>query len=94
MNDPKFLQHLDFFRATKTHYETLCMRGAQLMAARGHKAVAAAFASGVSELELQQAYLRASEQRETDLPYGNIIALERARRDAALPAPAHRALRP
>lgn len=75
MNDPKFLRHLDFFRATKTHYETLCMRGAQLMAARGHKAVAAAFASGVSELELQQVYLSASEQRETDLPYRNIIAL-------------------
>jgi Xaa-Pro dipeptidase len=75
VNDPKFLAHLDFFRATKTHYEVLCMRGAQLMAARGHKAVAAAFGPGVSELELQQAYLGASEQRETQLPYGNIIAI-------------------
>jgi Xaa-Pro dipeptidase len=75
VNDPKFLQHLDFFRATKTHYEVLCMRGAQLIAARGHKAVAAAFGPGVSELELQQVYLSASEQRETQLPYGNIVAI-------------------
>jgi Xaa-Pro dipeptidase len=75
VNDPTFLQYLDFFRATKTHYEILCMRGAQLVAVRGHKAVAAAFGAGVSELELQHAYLSASEQREKDLPYGNIIAL-------------------
>ncbi len=75
VNDPKFLSHLDFFRAAKTHYEILCMRGAQLMAVRGHKAVAAAFGAGVSEFELQQVYCGATEQRETELPYGNIIAL-------------------
>jgi Xaa-Pro dipeptidase len=75
VNDPRFLQHLDFFRAAKTHYEILCMRGAQLKAVRGHKAVAAAFGAGVSEFELQQVYLSASEQREKDLPYGNIVAL-------------------
>jgi len=75
VNDPTFLNHLDFFRAAKTHYEILCMRGAQLVAVNGHKAVAAAFGSGVSEFDLQQIYLSASEQREQDLPYGNIIAL-------------------
>jgi Xaa-Pro dipeptidase len=75
VNDPKLLAYLDFFRATKTSYEILCMRAAQLVAVRGHKAVAAAFGTGVTELELQQAYLAASEQREQDLPYGNIIAL-------------------
>jgi Xaa-Pro dipeptidase len=75
VNDPTFVSHLDFFRAAKTHYEILCMRGAQLMAVRGHKAVAAAFGSGVSELELQQVYCGAAEQRENELPYGNIIAL-------------------
>jgi Xaa-Pro dipeptidase len=75
VNDPTFLKHLDFFRATKTRYEILCMRGAQLLAARGHKAVAAAFKPGVTERELHHTYLAASEQREIDLPYGNIVAM-------------------
>jgi len=75
VNDVRFLSHLDFARAVKTTYELLCMRGAQAAAVRGHLAVAAAFGSGATELELQQAYLGASEQRETDLPYSNIIAL-------------------
>ena len=43
INDPRFLNHLDFSRAVKTTYEILCMRGAQAMAVRGHLAVAAAF---------------------------------------------------
>jgi Xaa-Pro dipeptidase len=75
INDPRFLSHLDFTRAVKTTYELLCMRGAQAAAVRGHLAVAAAFKSGVTELELHQTYLAASLQRETELPYGNIVAL-------------------
>jgi Xaa-Pro dipeptidase len=75
INDAKFLAHLDFTRAVKTTYELLCMRGAQAMAVRGHNAVATAFEPGASELSLHQAYLAASGQRETELPYGNIIAL-------------------
>jgi Xaa-Pro dipeptidase len=75
VNDAGFLSHLDFTRAVKTTYELLCMRGAQAMAVRGHTAVAAAFKPGTTELELHQAYLAASGQRETELPYGNIIAL-------------------
>jgi Xaa-Pro dipeptidase len=75
VNDPKFLAHLDYFRAAKTRYEILCMRGAQLMAARGHKAVAAAFGPGVSELDLHHVYLDASGQRESGLPYPSIIAI-------------------
>jgi Xaa-Pro dipeptidase len=68
------LAHIDFARAVKTQYELLCMRGAQAVAVRGHTAVADAFRSGASELELHQAYLGASEQRETDLPYPSIVA--------------------
>ena len=75
INDPRFLNHLDFSRAVKTTYELLCMRGAQALAVRGHLAVAAAFKAGATELELHQAYLAASGQRETELPYGNIIGL-------------------
>jgi Xaa-Pro dipeptidase len=75
VNDARFLAHLDFTRAVKTTYEILCMRGAQETAVRGHRAVAAAFKSGATELDLHNAYLAASGQRETELPYGNIIAL-------------------
>jgi Xaa-Pro dipeptidase len=75
INDARFLSQLDYTRAIKTAYELLCMRGAQAMAVRGHLAVAAAFKTGTTELELHQAYLAASGQRETELPYANIIAL-------------------
>jgi Xaa-Pro dipeptidase len=75
VNDPRFLQHLDFTRAVKTTYELLCMRAAQAAAVRGHLAVAAGFKPGVSERELNDLYLAASRQRETELPYPNIIAL-------------------
>jgi Xaa-Pro dipeptidase len=75
INDPRFLNYLDFMRAVKTRYELLCMRGAQAMAVRGHLAVAAAFNAGASELDMHQAYLTASGQRETELPYGNIIGV-------------------
>jgi Xaa-Pro dipeptidase len=74
-NDAKVLAHLDYFRATKTQYEILCMRAAQLMAVRGHQAVAAAFRPGVSEFELHQIYCSAAQQRENDLPYSSIVAL-------------------
>ena len=75
INDPRFLNHLDFSRAVKTTYELLCMRGAQALAVRGHVAVADAFKAGATELELHQVYLGASGQRETELPYPNIIGL-------------------
>ncbi len=75
VNDAKFLNHLDFHRALKTRYEVLCMRGAQAITARGHMAVASAFESGVSELELHHIYCRATQQRETQLPYPNIVAI-------------------
>ena len=75
INDPRFLNHLDFSRAVKTTYELLCMRGAQALAVRGHLAVADAFEAGATELELHQVYLAASGQRETELPYPNIIGL-------------------
>jgi Xaa-Pro dipeptidase len=75
VNDPRFLDHLDFTRAVKTTYERLCMRGAQAAAVRGHLAVAAAFRPGVAEMALHNEYLVGSGQRETELPYPNIIAL-------------------
>ena len=75
INDATVLAHLDYFRATKTRYEIHCMRAAQLMAVRGHQAVAAALRPGVSEFELHQIYCAAAQQRETELPYSSIVAL-------------------
>ena len=75
VNDARFLAHMDFMRATKTTYEVACMRAAQSIAVRGHLAVAAAYGPGVSELELHHTYLAATGQREVELPYPNIIAL-------------------
>jgi Xaa-Pro dipeptidase len=73
--DTVFLAYLDFFRAYKTPYEISRMREASARAVRGHAAVAAAFAGGVSEFELDRVYCGASEQRETELPYPNIIGI-------------------
>ena len=89
VNDAKFLAHLDFFRATKTTYEILCMRAAQLVAVRGHKAVAAAFGLGVSEFELHQIYLAASGATRDGVAVPEHRRAQRARRDAALSALAH-----
>jgi Xaa-Pro dipeptidase len=75
VNDAKFLAQLDYYRAVKTPYELLCMRAAQAIAVRGHLAVAAAFGPGVSELELHATHCKATQQRETELPYPNIVAL-------------------
>ena len=75
VNDARFLAHMDFMRATKTTYEIACMRAAQSIAVRGHLAVAATYGPGVSELELHHTYLAATGQREVELPYPNIIAL-------------------
>jgi Xaa-Pro dipeptidase len=74
-NDARVRQRLDYDRATKTDYEIACMRAASRVAARGHFRVAAAFGSGVSEFELAGLYCDATRQRETELPYPSIVAL-------------------
>jgi Xaa-Pro dipeptidase len=75
LNDAKFLSYLDYHRALKTRYELNCMRAAQTIAVRGHLAVAAAFGPGASELDLHNIYCKATAQRETELPYPNIVGL-------------------
>ena len=52
------------------------MRRASVIAARGHVAARDAFLAGASEFEVHLAYCAASGQRESDLPYGNIIAFD------------------
>lgn len=74
-NDPGLLAALDFSRARKTDYEIACMAEANMIAARGHVAARQAYEADASEFEIHQAYCDASSQREIELPYLNIVAL-------------------
>ncbi len=62
-------------RTVKTDYELDCMRAAQRLACRGHRAAASAFAAGSAEYDIHMAYLAAMRQRELELPYNSIVAL-------------------
>lgn len=75
LNMPTLLNHLDFTRAIKTAYESACIAMANRIAARGHAAVAAAFAEGASEFDMHLEYARATRLSEHELPYNTIIAV-------------------
>lgn len=68
---------LAYHRAIKSPWELALMREASLIGARGHQAAAAAFYAGGTEFDIHMAYLQASGQTDHDLPYGNIVALNR-----------------
>jgi Xaa-Pro dipeptidase len=74
VNPPDLLTRLHFDRAVKTPYELACMRRANEIGARGHRAALAAFRRGSSEYEAHMRYLEACSQREEELPYNNIVA--------------------
>ncbi|MGI9324546.1 MAG: Xaa-Pro dipeptidase [Pseudomonadales bacterium] len=79
-NPAALLAMMDYDRAQKTAFEQNCMRLATRRAVAGHRAAAQAFEAGVdaggaTEFEIHCDYLRASQQTESDLPYGNIVAL-------------------
>lgn len=74
-NPPALLKALDEGRVRKSEYEIACLSEANRMALRGHRAAREAFLAGDSELDIQLAYLKASRQRESEVPYGNIIGL-------------------
>jgi len=74
-NPSALVLRLNYARARKTPYELACMREASRKGALGHTAAARAFESGASEFEIQLAYLAACGQREQELPYNAIIAL-------------------
>ncbi|HEV7135900.1 MAG TPA: Xaa-Pro dipeptidase [Steroidobacteraceae bacterium] len=75
INPPHLIRHLDFARAAKSPYELACLRQASRLGARGHLAAARAFGAGASEFEIELAFLAACGQREQELPYNPIIAL-------------------
>jgi Xaa-Pro dipeptidase len=66
---------LDELRLFKTPYEIACIREANRLAIAGHQATQAAFIGASGELDIQLAYLGASRQRESNVPYQNIIGL-------------------
>ncbi|HUP66282.1 MAG TPA: Xaa-Pro dipeptidase [Thermoanaerobaculia bacterium] len=73
-NPQPLINRLHYDRAWKTEYEIECMRQANLLAARGHRAAERAFREGASEYEIHLQYMRATNHKEAELPYGNIIA--------------------
>jgi Xaa-Pro dipeptidase len=75
LNPPALVRRLDYVRAAKTPYELVCLREANRLGALGHQAAAEAFRAGASEFEIELAFLRACGQREQELPYNPIIAL-------------------
>jgi Xaa-Pro dipeptidase len=75
INPPALLAALDWASGIKTEYELECLREASLLAAEGHLAAAEAFGEGYGEFGINLAYLAATGQREPQLPYGNIVAL-------------------
>ncbi len=69
------LSELHWLRAYKTDYEKVCLYKASLNGARAHNAAKNAFYAGKSELDIHHAYVQAIGTKESDLPYGNIVAL-------------------
>ncbi len=75
LNPPALLTALDEGRVRKSEYEIACLSEANRMAIFGHRAAREAFLAGGSELDIHLAYLQASRQRESVLPYGNIVGI-------------------
>jgi Xaa-Pro dipeptidase len=66
---------LHYARGVKTEYELAVMRLAAERGATGHAAAEAAFREGMSEFDIHRAYCKAVSHTDSELPYGNIIAL-------------------
>ncbi|KXI30131.1 Xaa-Pro dipeptidase [Paraglaciecola hydrolytica] len=75
VNPDRVMHYLHYQRAYKTDYELHCMREANRLAVDGHRAAKIAFEQGLSEFEINLAYLCAVGQGENEVPYNNIIAL-------------------
>jgi Xaa-Pro dipeptidase len=75
INPEHLMAQLDYGRAAKTPYEVACLREANVLGARGHVAAEQAFRAGASEFEIALEFMKACGQRERELPYNPIIAL-------------------
>lgn len=76
-NPPPVIAYLEYQRAFKTPYEITMMRAATRMGVRGHRAAEAAFRDGKSEFDIHLDYCAAARQDAAELPYNNIVALNR-----------------
>jgi len=75
LNPPALIAALDELRMRKDDYERHCLFVANQWALTGHEAARGAFAMGAGELDIQLAYLTATRQRESQVPYQNIIGI-------------------
>lgn len=74
-NPKQMTDALDWYRGIKTEYEQVCIQAANHRAVKGHLAAEKAFRAGESELSIHLQYLAAVQQKESHMPYGNIVAL-------------------
>ena len=74
-NPPGLVAALNELRVSKSDYEVSCLRRANRRAMAGHRAARRVFEGGGAELDIQLAYLGGARQRESELPYPNIVGL-------------------
>lgn len=72
----RILAKMSWLRTFKTEYEINCISEANKIAAEGHRAAETSFLKGASEFEIYNSFLQATHQREFELPYGAIVALD------------------
>ena len=75
INPEHLIAQLDYSRAAKSDYETAALREANVLGMRGHVAAERAFRAGASEFEIALEFMKACGQREQELPYNPIVAL-------------------
>ena len=76
-NPATLMLELEQLRCRKSPYEVQCLKEATRLGVAGHLAAEGAFRAGGSELGIHLAFLGASRQSEAQLPYGNIVALNK-----------------
>lgn len=76
INPEHLIAQLDYGRAAKSAYEVACLREANVLGARGHAAAERAFRAGGSEFEIALEFMKGCGQREQELPYNPIVALD------------------
>lgn len=74
-NPEEVVSYLHYHRAYKTDYEMACLREANRIAVKGHKAAKASFLAKNSEYQIQMDYLKSINHTENEVPYSNIVAL-------------------
>jgi len=78
LNPEEMLSYFHYHRAYKTDYEMHCLREANRVAVLGHQAAKQAFLAKSSEYDIQLSYLSAIKHTENEVPYSNIVALNKS----------------